>query len=256
MVDLITLLENGTLSECDESILLEAEYDIAVMRAEKEYLYEAGLASIDTMFNESGDEKQDSAFKKFLEKVFNAATKVIQGVLSAISNLFKKEHITEEDFMDSDAHVIMLTNDIEGLSNKVDEEMRKGSKLIQRLSKGLHVPDTEIDNFIKSANSVMKNKKTSNVTKIDMAMIPYEVLKGKVTAPLEQREKDMKVLYDTCIKQIEDSRRAKENQEKARKVYMAASKMSTDFAGTMLSVSKQIVSKQPDANKKKSKKKD
>lgn len=204
------------------SILLEAaQCDIIVMQAEKDFFYEAGLTNAKT-YLEDGSQSLGASFKKFLDKVLDAVLNVIQNALTTITNLFKKDRITEEEFMKSDAHMVMLDQDYEKLLKDVHEQMLKGNKILQKISSATKIDVHAVEEFVKDAEIITKmKKKYKNPTLMQIYRMPDIFRDMKVEESLKQQEHDMHLLYDTCLKSIKEP----EQQKAATKVMSAASKM-------------------------------
>lgn len=142
-------------------ITTEATLDIAVERANKEYMYESGLIELsdNKLFIEATESagansetnvKKENAFVKTVKAICEAIGNFIGDIISFIVNLFDgRDHLDTEAYLKSTTGQVRLQKDVKELEAIVDDEIRKGNKLLQKISKMTGVDDEVIDNYIR-----------------------------------------------------------------------------------------------------------
>lgn len=142
-------------------IAAETALDIAVARANKEYAFESGLIELseNKLFMESEestddsivDSKKENAFIKAVKAICTAIRNFIRDIIDTVTNLFDgRDNITPEDYLTSPTGSVRLIKDVEKLEKIVDDELRQGNKLLQKVSSITGISDEVIDKWIKS----------------------------------------------------------------------------------------------------------
>lgn len=158
--DAIYLNENDPIEQ--SFIAAETALDIAIARANKEYVYESGLIELsdNKLFMEAGETtidptiaaKRENAFIKAIKAICNAIRNFIGDLVASIANIFDgRENIEPEEYLESPTGKIRLEKDIEKLEAIVDDEIRKGNKLLQKASSVTGISDEAIDNWVRSS---------------------------------------------------------------------------------------------------------
>ena len=211
--DAIYLNENDSLER--SFIAAETALDIAVARATKEYTLESGLIELsdDKLFIESegnpSDSKRENAFVKAVKAVCNAIRKFIGDLFSSIMSIFNgRENITPEDYLASTTGKMRLEKDTEKLEKIVDEEIRKGNKLLQQISSKTGVEDDVVDSYIRTG--------VEKIEKLAPVVIP--VLLGFGFKKIFGKLKDKKKSVDTAEKAATtgDNSDSKKNKQKLK----------------------------------------
>ena len=133
-------------------IAIETAFDIAVACANKEYEFNSGLISFNSeeLFHEAADTKKENVFVAFVKGVFNAIRNLFSGIAESISNIFDtRKDINMEDVLKSSKAKVQLDKDINKLNDVVDDEIRKGNKLLQMISSTTGISDDKIDQWIR-----------------------------------------------------------------------------------------------------------
>ena len=141
-------------------IAAETALDIAVARANKDYIYESGLIKLsdDKLFMEEGqtadsivDTKKENTFIKAVKAICNAIRNFIGDLISSVASIFdNRDNITPEDYLESTTGKMTLQKDTEKLEKIVADEIRKGNKLLQKVSSLTGISDEEIDKWIRA----------------------------------------------------------------------------------------------------------
>ena len=158
--DAIYLNENNPIEH--QFIAAETALDIAVARANKEYVLESGLIELsdNKLFMESKDvesvdgtvvAKKENAFIKAVKAICTAIRNFISDLITSIASIFDgRENITAEDYLESPTGKIRLEKDVEKLERIVDEELRQGNKLLQKVSSMTGISDEVIDKWVRT----------------------------------------------------------------------------------------------------------
>jgi len=152
-------------------IAAETEMDITIARANKEYMLESGLIELsdNTLFMESSDSsiktKRENSFIKVVKSICTAIRNFIGDIVSTIAGMFdNRENITAEDYLESPTGKIQLEKDIRAVERIVSDEIRKGNKLLQKVSQLTGISDEAIDNWVKEG--------TEKIAKLAPVIIP------------------------------------------------------------------------------------
>ena len=184
-------------------IAAETALDIAVERAENEYVYEMGLISLsdNKVFIESedpkseneSDEKRENTFIKAVKAICTAIRNFITDLVETVAGLFdRRENITAEDYLESPTGKVRLEKDIKQLEATVNDEIRKSNKLLQKISSITHISDETIDNFIQTSKE--------KVTKLAPVIIPAVVAFGfKQFFKFQDHKKEIDAAEKTAI---------------------------------------------------------
>ena len=203
--DAIYLNENDPLERA--FIAAETALDIAVARANKDYVYETGLIELsdnkifieeaETVPNESTDTQKENAFIKAIKTICTAIRNFIGDLVASIVSLFDgRDNITPEDYLESPTGKMELQKDIERLENIVDDEIRKGNKLLQKISKMTGISDEEIDKWIKSG--------AEKINKLVPVIIPAALGFGFKKLFSKEKMKEKKKSIDEAEKNATD----------------------------------------------------
>ncbi len=141
-------------------IAAETALNIEIERATNDYMYESGLISLNdnSIFIESQDatesstgKKHENIFIKALKAICNAIRNFIGDIVSVIAGLFDgRENIKPEEYFESPTAKVRLDRDVKQLEYIVDDEIRKGNKLLQKVSSKTGVSDEEIDSWVRT----------------------------------------------------------------------------------------------------------
>lgn len=164
------LYEYNTTLERDTDIIFR-QYEINVERTKLEMNEDAELLNL---FSEAEDlgfkvNPRESKSNKInpvntgkkrnaIQKICAYIVNLITDVISTFKNIFTpgKDHINVESYIKSAKGSIELENDIMRVQQQVDEEVRKGRKLVQAISKGTKVDDAVVEKYMDDAAKGIK----------------------------------------------------------------------------------------------------
>lgn len=171
--------------------ILAREYDLSIHNANSTFALESAMLSSimkDPIYEGvTGEEKTQTAgnkFKEFLKSIVNAVKNFVNGTIEMIQGLFSsKENIDLNTYLKSNTGQIQLDYDIKDIQRQVEDERRKGRKLIQRISSVTGVDDKEVESFVDNAAD-FANKHTKTIIKTAIAAplimaVPKLLNKGK-----------------------------------------------------------------------------
>lgn len=162
--DAIYLNENDPIER--SFIAAETALDIAISHANKEYMYESGLIelsgnklfieAVETSVDPATKAKRENAFIKAVKAICSAIINFIGDIIASIANIFDgRENVTPEEYFESPTGKLRLQKDINKLEAVIDDEIRKGNKLLQKLSKATGISDEEIDKWIRLSSEAI-----------------------------------------------------------------------------------------------------
>ena len=198
--------------------ILMRRFEIATERAEAVYAYESCIADVDankyiTEANKSfipeeeekvreastpKIEKMKRAFKNFISKIVKYMRDLIYDVTEMISNLFKKDDLDYKTYAQSETAKERFDFDCVDVELKVADEVRKGRKMIQAISKGTHIDDATVEHYVdKGANYIMNHKEVVIGVPVAIATIKLASKKTKAAADdIEAAGKDAENVTD------------------------------------------------------------
>lgn len=127
--------------------ILSLKTDITIESAINEYKFE------ESVFEES-EENSDKGFKNAIQKIIDAILGFLSDVTEAIRNAFSTKGRASTDALlnaysdNSEDFQVRMQHDLDQVHKTVNDEVRKGSELIQKISKGTHIPDTVVQDFV------------------------------------------------------------------------------------------------------------
>lgn len=141
-----------------EMYILTAESNIELDRDIDQYFKELEMLNLldYSPFCEASEEaKTVTKTNKFIEiinKILAAVRRVFNSFMGMIKNMFSgKEDITAEEYLKSPSGQIQFEEDYQKIAEKVDEEVLKGRKIVQAISRGTGVDDKVIANYCDAA---------------------------------------------------------------------------------------------------------
>lgn len=152
--------------ETELDVMMESA-NIDIMRAESDFNKAHSLYILESKKDKNADqpvepvvsEKQKSAFRQTIDKIFETIVRVFKNLVSAFGSLFKSsDSITAEEYFGDPNVQIMLDEDINKISERVDDELRKGKKFLQMLSRGTHIPDKELEKYLNAGGEILAER--------------------------------------------------------------------------------------------------
>lgn len=163
-----------------ETLNFIKECDIACINAEYDYLYE------NTFYQES---MTDNIFTRFIGRICESIIKLFNNFITSVKNLFKRQnHITIDDFINSDVGKIKISKDVEKINAEIDDEIIKGSKLVQSISRGTRVDDHTVNKFLDKVSLLLRSNKD--------VIITNTVANAVVKSSEKKAEKNKKIISD------------------------------------------------------------
>lgn len=130
-----------------ETVIDIKECNISFLQLDNIYFIESQL----------NNEKKDSIFKRYISRLIEIIRSTIERFINKVKDFFKiQEHMTTDDYLNSNSGQIQLSKDIEKINKQIDEEIIKGSKLIQSISTHTHIDDTVVADFLNRTASLLK----------------------------------------------------------------------------------------------------
>jgi hypothetical protein len=219
-------------------IAIETAFEIAVASANKEYEFESNLISFNSeeIFHEATDAKKENAFVKFVKGICNAIRNLFAGIAESISNIFDtRKDINMEDVLKSSKAKVQLDKDINKLNDVVDDEIRKGNKLLQMISSTTGISDDKIDQWIQGG--VEKIKQVAPVAITAGSAIGFNALIKKFFKKNNERIKEAE---DITLGSSSDTDLKKQAQKKT--VINHISSLSQTFGNAVSKAGSKITS--------------
>ena len=185
--------------------ILMRRFEIAVERAEAIYTYESAINnSLCSEYmieakasandgNESPEDKGPSkltkvknAFANFIEKITTYMKNLLRDVAEMFSNMFNtKDTINLDSYMNSETGKEKFDFDCVDASIKAADEVRKGRKLVQAISRGTHIDDATVEEYVDKASKYVIDHKEM-VIAVPLAYALYKKGTKKTKAMAEE----------------------------------------------------------------------
>lgn len=158
-------------------------------------------------FLESGDEKKSSIIGAVLNKI----KKILETIGSIVSGFFQGisqiggDHLTPEDYMNSEAAQIRLDEDIVSKKMAIDEEYLKLRKIISKISDISHIPPEAVA-MVSDMGNELVHKNRFKIADAGKSMIKAEVasrLANNVASKMKSVQRD-KEIVDKCIDKLKE----------------------------------------------------
>lgn len=146
-----------------ETYIIIQESNISFLHIDNDYFIESSL---------NGNDK--SIFKKYISKIIEIIKNTFDKFIDLVNSFFNNDdHITPSDYLHSKIGQIRLSKDIEKVNKQIDEEIIKGSNIIQLISSKTKVDDHVVADFLNrvasilsvSTNTIIKNTVATAVLK-------------------------------------------------------------------------------------------
>lgn len=151
MVDSIFFYENEYDYKFD---ILMREFQIDMMQINDEYIYESQIYDLSlTMFeSENPPSENGSKFLSVIRKIFMRIKRFIADFISMIEDVLTggKKNVTPEEYFEDPNVKVQMEGDINKINAIVDDEILKGRKFVQALSRGTNIDDKIIANWVDS----------------------------------------------------------------------------------------------------------
>ena len=168
------------------------------------YIYESNFGGVvDTPILESEaeedkfDKKQKTSFKLTLINIAKRITRLFSDIIELFTNMlpFKKD-LDIDQYMRSATGVMRLDADIKEIDNEVQDQMRKGRKIVQLISKSQVIDDEVVADYIdETQRIIMKTAKTEG-TAVIKTSLAYKKYFSTVKDKLIQQRKMINEIID------------------------------------------------------------
>ena len=145
-------------------IAAETALDIAVDRALQEYEYSMKLLSVSNnrLFIEAENQAQPQTNRVpqsngLLQTIFEAIGTFFETLLETIVGIFDtRTKLTPEAYFKDPNVQIQMSHDVRARTEAVEDGIRKGKALLQKIATTTGVPDEEVDEYIKETSTKVK----------------------------------------------------------------------------------------------------
>lgn len=140
-------------------------FEIDITRINRDVMFEFGMAEVEDsipeymlVYYEAG-EGQKSGKQNIVLRVIEAIKRFLRDLGTSISDAFKKDEdtVTIEQFLQTQQGQAKLSYDVEAIQAGIDDEILKGRKIIQAISKGTNVPDKVVADYVDRATNFVKS---------------------------------------------------------------------------------------------------
>lgn len=186
-----------------ERIKSEIMFENALLELSNSIITESDTVNIDLSANGQKSNKtvQTSGKKRSaIGKICDYVIKLISDIIETVSNIFtpSKSHIDVQTYLSSSQGKIELENDLLRVQKEAEEEVRKGRKIIQALSKGTKIDDAVIEKYVDGA-AIGAKKYGKTIIPTAAAYVTYQ----KATGNLEEMKDNLiaaaKFTKDTIV---------------------------------------------------------
>lgn len=194
-----TLISDDNFHLKSEILMREYQLDINILK--NKYEIDSGLIMFESVYTEAETTPEETAknkkeskgffefigdlIKRFIKLLADFAVMVKEAVLGPSKNL------TPEEYFEDPSVQVKLNHDIEELHRVAEEETLKGRKIVQAISKGTHIDDHVIADWIDTSSRRMKNVKPLAVAVgvLFGKRFVYNKFFGKKTEEMKELEK-------------------------------------------------------------------
>ena len=134
-----------------ETYIIIQESNISFLHIDNDYFIESSL---------NGNDK--SIFKKYISKIIEIIKNTFDKFIDLVNSFFNNDdHMTPGDYLNSKIGQIRLSKDIEKVNKQIDEEIIKGSNIIQLISSKTKVDDHVVADFLNRVASILSVSKNT-----------------------------------------------------------------------------------------------
>lgn len=136
------------------------QFEIDVLKINTKYMFESTLGiTCDLFVEETENEVQQSSFSKWLEKITVAIKKFLSDMRNMFKDMFsKQEHLDIDAYINSGTGSFELEYDLQVVQSKVDDEMRKGRKIIQQIANNANIDDRIVEAYVDNAADFLNKR--------------------------------------------------------------------------------------------------
>jgi hypothetical protein len=206
-----------------EAYIMYAETDLDIDRAVHDFCNESAILSL-SIFTEADEEVVKGAEKtsgnKFLDlinRIVQATKRVVTNFITAVRDTFGfRENITAEEYFQSSNAIIRFDEDTRKINAEIHEELLKGRKMIQLVSKGTHIDDHLIAAFVDRCAKIV-NKYGGAVIKAGASLVIGKEIQKSIEDNFNIVETTGNELRKKVIKDNKEERYKKKLHEREKK---------------------------------------
>lgn len=182
-----------------ETYIIIQESNISFLHIDNDYFIESSLNG-----------NKESVFKKYISKIFEIIRNAFDKFIKLVNSFFNSDdHMTVSDYLNSKTGQIRLSKDIEKVNKQIDDEIIKGSNIIQLISSKTKIDDHIVADFLNrvasilsvSKNTIIKNTVATAVLKSSIKKC--ESNKDKINNIEKSIKESSKDLDDESKEQIQ-----------------------------------------------------
>lgn len=202
-----------------ESAIMVLESDIEIDRAISDYMTESSMISIIDVYTESEEARgkaEENKFKAFIDKLIGVIKKLAHNISEGFKDIFVRDNMTADEYFANPDVQIAISKDFKKMADEIEDEIIKGRKIVQAISKGTGVDDHIVAAYCdNAANFAIDNGKYVITGVSAMALSRY--FKKKVIGISKDLEYDYKALDKAVNEKIREDNFAADNMKIADK---------------------------------------
>lgn len=202
-----------------ESAIMVLESDIEIKRAISDYMTESSMMSLVDVYMESEDARgkaEENKFTAFINKLIEVIKKLVHNISEGFKDIFVRDNMTADDYFANPDVQIAISKDFKKMADEIEDEIIKGRKIVQGISKGTGIDDHTVAVYCdNAANFAMKEGKYIIAGVSAMALSRY--FKKKVSSISKDLEYDYKALDKAVNEKIKEDQLAADNMKIADK---------------------------------------
>lgn len=190
MKDIFTAIySNESVDDVERRfIMINTQYEIDITRVNQNYMIESSLISFhkdDNIITE-----KSGSFSNFIKGLFNSIIHFIDNLINSILDLFKdRDRVDTNDLLNSKHGEIRLKRDINKLSDTIDDEIRKGNKLLHSISSATGLTEKQVDDYIQKGKEKILRVAPATITATSTIIV-----RKKVSEKLQNKKNSVKNL--------------------------------------------------------------
>jgi hypothetical protein len=198
-----------------ESAIMVLESDIAIDRAISDYMTESSMMSLVDVYMESDEARgkaEENKFKAFINKLISVIKKLAHNISEGFKDIFVRDNMTADDYFANPDVQIAISKDFKKMADEIEDEIIKGRKYVQAISKGTGIDDHTIAAYCdNAANFAMEEGKYVIAGASAMALSRY--FKKRVSSISKDLEYDYNALDKAVNEKIREDRYAADNMK-------------------------------------------
>ena len=198
-----------------ESAIMVLESDIEIDRAISDYMTESSMMSLVDVYVESDEARgkaEENKFKAFINKLISVIKKLAHNISEGFKDIFVRDNMTADDYFANPDVQIAISKDFKKMADEIEDEIIKGRKYVQAISKGTGIDDHTVATYCdNAANFAMREGKYVIAGVSAMALSRY--FKKKVSSISKDLEYDYNALDKAVNDKIREDRYAADNMK-------------------------------------------